>query len=279
MNRNEENYHPIDAGLVGYPTDELQLTSMPGPFNERDARERASKGEPNPTDIYLYDHPQDGERQDTENASISHYDGNREDEPAGTENKRQKTQEGKNSTSSSQLPLGSSSEVGLTSEIKSGRNSANNSYIESVADSLASMANTELSIDPVAGGSTSEVNEVAEQPFYVNAKQYYRILKRRYARAKLEENLRISRERKPYLHESRHKHAMRRPRGQGGRFLTLAEIEELKNKEGSQSSTPSATDTPGVGIEDEKKYGTETKTTAPIQQESDKNKLACIKKK
>lgn len=79
-----------------------------------------------------------------------------------------------------------------------------------------------------------ERESTPDQPFYVNAKQYYRILKRRYARARLEENLRISRERKPYLHESRHKHAMRRPRGQGGRFLTAAEIEVLKGKEGSE---------------------------------------------
>ncbi|SMN18046.1 similar to Saccharomyces cerevisiae YGL237C HAP2 Subunit of the heme-activated [Maudiozyma saulgeensis] len=79
-------------------------------------------------------------------------------------------------------------------------------------------------------GANIERETTPDQPFYVNAKQYYRILKRRYARARLEENLRISRERKPYLHESRHKHAMRRPRGQGGRFLTAAEIEELKSK-------------------------------------------------
>lgn len=71
----------------------------------------------------------------------------------------------------------------------------------------------------------------AEQPFYVNAKQYHRILKRRIARAKLEESLKVARGRRPYLHESRHKHAMRRPRGQGGRFLTAAEIAERERKE------------------------------------------------
>lgn len=73
-------------------------------------------------------------------------------------------------------------------------------------------------------------SEPAEQPFYVNAKQYHRILKRRIARAKLEESLKVARGRRPYLHESRHKHAMRRPRGQGGRFLTAAEIAELDRK-------------------------------------------------
>ncbi|AMD22667.1 HHL103Cp [Eremothecium sinecaudum] len=90
--------------------------------------------------------------------------------------------------------------------------------------------------DQVALENDNSLSEPAEQPFYVNAKQYYRILKRRYARAKLEENLKISRARKPYLHESRHKHAMKRPRGQGGRFLTASEINELKKRENSGSS-------------------------------------------
>lgn len=75
-------------------------------------------------------------------------------------------------------------------------------------------------------------NNQEESPLYVNAKQFHRILKRRVARQKLEEQLRLtSKGRKPYLHESRHNHAMRRPRGPGGRFLTADEVAALEKKQ------------------------------------------------
>ena len=73
--------------------------------------------------------------------------------------------------------------------------------------------------------------QAEETPLYVNAKQFHRILKRRVARQRLEEALRLtSKGRKPYLHESRHKHAMRRPRGPGGRFLTADEVADMEKK-------------------------------------------------
>lgn len=74
---------------------------------------------------------------------------------------------------------------------------------------------------------------IEEQPTYVNAKQYRRIIKRRQARAKLEQRRKIPSSRKNYLHESRHAHACRRPRGPGGRFLTKEELEEYHKKVGS----------------------------------------------
>lgn len=71
------------------------------------------------------------------------------------------------------------------------------------------------------------------EPTYVNAKQYHRILKRRQSRQVLEAyfaRTRREREEKPYMHESRHRHAMKRPRGPGGRFLTKSEIDKLKRE-------------------------------------------------
>ncbi|KAJ3204549.1 Transcriptional activator [Entophlyctis luteolus] len=94
-----------------------------------------------------------------------------------------------------------------------------------------------------------------EEPMYVNSKQYNRILKRREARARLFAKFKphhgpdgdngiitfgnVSGNTKAvphYAHESRHRHAMRRPRGPGGRFLTAAELAALREVEASGSS-------------------------------------------
>lgn len=50
--------------------------------------------------------------------------------------------------------------------------------------------------------------------------------------------------RQGYIHESRHRHAMRRPRGPGGRFLSASELAALKEREGSAQSNVSGSATP-----------------------------------
>lgn len=82
--------------------------------------------------------------------------------------------------------------------------------------------------------SCEKASRVSEDtPVYVNAKQFNRILKRRDARQRLNEKLgSMPRAPKPYMYESRHRHAARRARGPDGRFLGILEKHEGRGWKG-----------------------------------------------
>ncbi|KAA8523291.1 hypothetical protein F0562_009714 [Nyssa sinensis] len=79
-------------------------------------------------------------------------------------------------------------------------------------------------------------------PIYVNAKQYHGILRRRQTRAKLEAQNKLLKTRRPYLHESRHIHALNRVRGSGGRFLSKKKLQHPEQIPTTSSHCPSNSD-------------------------------------
>jgi len=100
-------------------------------------------------------------------------------------------------------------------------------------------------IDKTAIDVSALLNQRTDiEPVYVNEKQYARILKRRVARLKLEQEGRIPKERRKYLHESRHKHAQNRVRREGGKFDSGNNLHRTDADDESPSTSNANTPTP-----------------------------------
>ena len=156
------------------------------------------------------------------------------------------------STNTNDFPVGAPNSVPVTmahtntQRLVNHLNSINGNNGNGTVDATMALINaansTAVSQMPMNFNAHINVNNV-NQPIYVNAKQYRRIVKRREARTILDEYFRKKRlanevitsgdesgpkvdgttgasSKRSYTHESRHRHAMKRPRGPGGRFLT-----------------------------------------------------------